>query len=67
LQLCGRPDEVPALAKLLDSDRLCNPATQALVAIGGDAALEALRDAQPKAEGERKVAVDQAVAILSQR
>ena len=66
LQLCGRPDEVPALAKLLDSDRLCNPATQALVSIGGEAALRALRDAQPKAEGSRKVAVDQAVEILSQ-
>ncbi len=67
LQLCGRADEVPALAKLLDGDRLCNPATQALVAIGGDAALKALRDAQPKAEGSRKVAVDQAVEILSKR
>jgi len=67
LQLCGRPDEVPALAKLLDNDRLCKPATQALVAIGGDAALRALRDAQPEAEDSRKVAVDQAVEILSQR
>ena len=67
LQLCGGPDEVPALAKLLDSDRLCNPATQALVAIGGIAALKALREAQPKSEGSRKVAVDQAVEILSRR
>lgn len=67
LQLCGRPDEVAALAKLLDSDRLCNPATQALVAIGGDAALRALRDAQPKAKGSRKVAVEQAMEILSKQ
>lgn len=67
LQLCGGPAEVPALAKLLASDRLCNPATQALVAIGGAEALQTLRDAQPKAEGPRKVAVDQAVDILSQR
>lgn len=66
LQLCGRADEVPALARLLASDRLCNPATQALVAIGGDTALKALRSAQPKAEGPRKVAIDQAVDILSQ-
>lgn len=37
LQLCGRTQEVPALAKLLSSDRLCNPAAQALAAIGGEA------------------------------
>jgi hypothetical protein len=37
------------------------------VAIGGDAALQALRDAQPKAEGSRKIAIDQAAETLSQR
>lgn len=65
LQLCGRPEEVPALAKLLDSDRLCNPATQALAAIGGDRALRALREALPKAEGSRKTAISQAAEVLS--
>jgi len=65
LQLCGRPEEVPALAKLLSSDRLCNPATQALVAIGGRQALRALRDALPTAGGSREVAIRQAVEILS--
>lgn len=67
LQLCGRTQEIPALAKSLTSDRLCNPATQALVAIGGPAALKALRDALPKAEGPRQVAISQAVELLSRK
>jgi hypothetical protein len=53
LQLCGRSEEVPALATLLTSDRLCEPATQALSAIGGDKAAAALRSALPLASGGR--------------
>ena len=45
LQLCGRVDDVPAIAELLGSDRLCEPATQALLAIGGKAAQQALKSA----------------------
>jgi hypothetical protein len=67
LQLCGRPDEVPALARLLPSDRLCAPAAQALIAIGGDGALAALREALPKAEGKRELAIHQAVGILERQ
>ena len=33
---CAHCDEVPALSKLLSSDRLCEPATQVLVAISSD-------------------------------
>jgi len=65
LQLCGRPEEVPALAALLGDDRLCEPATQALLAIGGQRALSALRAAMPNAEGKRQVTIGQAVKILS--
>lgn len=65
LQLCGRPEEVPALAKLLSSERLCSPASQALVAIGGQPARKALREALPTLEGSRRVAVGQALEILS--
>jgi HEAT repeat protein len=54
LQLCGRPEEVPALATLLTSDRLCEPATQALSAIGGEKAVAALRSALPLASGGRR-------------
>jgi len=54
LQLCGRPEEVPALATLLTSDRLCEPATQALSAIGGEKAMAAVRSALPLASGGRR-------------
>jgi hypothetical protein len=65
LQLCGGEGEVPALAGLLASERLCEPAAQALQAIGGPAALRALREAQSKAAGARKITLDQAVAFVS--
>ena len=65
LQLCGTAGEVPALAGLLESDRLCEPAAQALQAIGGDAALKTLRGAQAKADGDRKRTLDQAVEFVS--
>ena len=40
LQLCGRREEAPALEKLLEDDRLGEPARQALEAIGAGAALK---------------------------
>jgi HEAT repeat protein len=54
LQLCGRAEEVPALAVLLADERLCEPAAQALCAIGGQEAAAALRAALPKAQGKRR-------------
>jgi hypothetical protein len=65
LQLCGANAEVPALAKLLTNSRLCNPAAQALTAIGGDTSLRALKDAQRAASGDCKVAIEQAINALS--
>ncbi len=44
LQLCGRSREIPALAAMLDDEAVRDAATQALQAIGGEAALEALQD-----------------------
>jgi hypothetical protein len=64
LQLCGRDEEVPALARLLTDDRLCEPATQALLAIRSDAARSALRKALTAAEGSRKITIGQAVDVL---
>ena len=55
LQLCGSTSEVPALAGLLEDDTLCEPATQALTGIGGEAAAAALRAALPAARGKRRV------------
>ncbi len=65
LQLCGRPEEVPAIAKRLSSERLCEPAAQALVAIGGAGPLSALRAALSTAAGARKATIEQAVELLS--
>jgi len=67
LQLCGRKEEVPVLAKLLGSDRLCEPATQALLAISGQPALAAVRAALPGATGRRQATIRQAVDILTSK
>ena len=67
LQWCGRTEEVPAIAELLSSDRLCEPATQALLAIGGKEAHEALRSALSQASEQRRATLSQAVGLLSAR
>jgi len=64
LQLCGRPEEIPALARLLESDRLCEPATQALLAIGDPRAIVALRVALPEAGEKRLPTVIKALGEL---
>jgi len=64
LQLCGRPEDVPALAALLEDDRLCDPATQALAAIGGGGALKALQKSEKNAQGRRATAIRQAIAMI---
>ena len=61
LQWCGRAEEVPALAKLLAEERLCEPATQALLAIGGKEATSALREALTGAKGKRRVTIVKAL------
>jgi len=43
LQFCGRADEVGDLAKFLGDMRLCEPATQAMLAIGGEESSAGLR------------------------
>jgi len=67
LQLCGRAEEVPALAKLLADDRLCEPATQAMLAIGGPEAAGAFRKALPSAPGKRKVTILKAAGRLADK
>jgi len=67
LQLCGRSEEVPALARLLGSQRLCEPATQALLAIGGEKATHALRAALPKATGKQMPTIVKALGRLQDK
>lgn len=47
LQLCGRAEEARALAKLLDDDRLGEPARQAMAAIRGEVASSAAAKGGP--------------------
>ena len=61
LQLCGRSQEVPALGRLLTSDRLCEPAAQALLAINTDEATAALREALADAEEGRVTTIVKAL------
>ena len=67
LQLCGRAQEISKLAALLDDERLCDPAVQAITAIGGNEAIKALRTALPKSDGRCKLAIEQAIKALSHR
>jgi len=64
LQFCGRADEVGALASFLGDRQLCEPATQALLAIGGDKAAAALRVALVGAKGKHRVTILNAVGRL---
>jgi len=64
LQWCGRAEEVPALARLLTGERLCEPAAQALLAIGGKEATAALRKALGGATGKRRVTIVKALGRL---
>ena len=67
LQLCGGEKEIPALAKFLTDENLCEPATQALLAIRGQAALAALREALPNVQGKQRATITQAVEILTRK
>lgn len=64
LQWCGRPDEVPALARLLSDEVLCEPAAQALGAIGDAKAAAALAAALGSAKGKRRVTLITALGRL---
>ncbi|MDP6634889.1 MAG: HEAT repeat domain-containing protein [Phycisphaerae bacterium] len=64
LQFCGRSEEAPVLAKFLGDQRLCEPATQALLAIGGGAVAAVLRGALSDAKGKHRVTLLNAVGRL---
>ena len=64
LQWCGGKEVIAALGALLADKRLCEPATQALTAIGGEAATAALRAALAKVEGKRRLTILMALGRL---
>jgi HEAT repeat protein len=65
LRWAGGGEAVAALAKLLDDDELCAPATMALVAIR-DGAVDALRAAWPDAKGQPRLHIIHALAELAE-
>jgi len=63
LEVCGDKTAVPALGKLLNDQTLGDPAAKALTAIREGAADE-FRSALGRAQGERKLAIIQALGVL---
>ena len=63
LQVAGGPEAVAALGKALTDEALCEPAAQALVAIG-DGAAEPLRAALAKAQGKCRLTILQSLGAL---
>jgi hypothetical protein len=63
LQVAGGKEVTGTLGKLLTDKELCEPAAQALVAIG-DGAAEQLRDAMPKAGGKCRLTIVQNLGVV---
>lgn len=63
LQVAGGKEVVATLGKLLLDEELCEPAAQALVAIG-DGAAEQLRKALPKAKGKCRLTIVQNLGVV---
>jgi HEAT repeat protein len=64
LQVCGGPEVAPALGKLLLDEELYEPAAQALVAIGGDAAAAEFRRAVGESKGKQRLTLVQNLGVL---
>jgi len=62
LQWCGTADEAGAIGKLLTDKQFCEDAIRTLLAIGGAAANDQLRQAYPMAEAECKLPLLHALA-----
>jgi hypothetical protein len=63
LQVAGGREVVETLGKVLTDEDLCEPAAQALVAIG-DGAAEQLRDALPKVSGKCRLTILQDLGVV---
>ncbi len=66
LQVCGDQRAAEPLGALLGDDDLCEPAAQALLAIG-DGAVEQFRSALRGASGPRRLTIVQALGVLRDR
>lgn len=64
LQAVAHNDSVEILAGFLHRERLCDPAAQALLAIGSDVATQALKQALATAQGNSRITIVQALGQL---
>ncbi len=64
LQVCGGAEVATALGKLLADEELCEPAAQALAAIGGGAAAAELRRAVGESKGKQRLTLVQNLGVL---
>ena len=64
LQWAGRQESVAALGRLLEDPQLVEPASMALVAIGGQSATEQFRSALPRAARDCRLHIVQALGNL---
>jgi hypothetical protein len=64
LQVAGGREAVESLGKVLTDEDLCEPAAQALVAIGASAA-EQLRQALPRTKGKCRLTILQNLGVVS--
>lgn len=64
LQLVGKDEAIEPLSRFLTDQRLCEPAVQALVRIGGDQAGAALAQALPQRMGNMTIALVRGLGAL---
>lgn len=64
MQIAGGDEVVDSLAKLLDDNDLCEPATQALVAFATEKSTAAIRNALPNSSGANRVTLLCALGTL---
>ena len=67
LQLAGKEEAVAPLARFLTNEKLCEPATQALFAIGTAEAADALFEALPSAKVSTQATIVKALGDLQHR
>jgi len=64
LQWCGQEENVASLKPLLSDDNLCEPATQALLTIDGEASRDAIQSALSSADGSCRNTLKQAADLM---
>ncbi len=64
IQVAGGSESIDALSQFLTDERLCEPATQAMLAIGTPNAADALLNALPSVDGSLRITIVKALGEL---